>query len=36
MSVAHDMYVASQQQRNAVPLEIKPLTSALMINRVVP
>jgi nicotinamidase-related amidase len=25
------MYVASQQQRNAVPLEIKPLTSALMI-----
>lgn len=31
MSVAHDMYVASQQQRNAVPLEINPLTSALLI-----
>ena len=31
MSVAHDKYVARQQQRNAVPLALNPLTSALMI-----
>ena len=31
MSLAHDTYVASQQQRNAVPIEINPLTSALLI-----
>lgn len=31
MSLAHDKYVASQQQRNAVSIEINPLTSALMI-----
>ena len=31
MSLAHDKYVARQQQRNAVPLALNPLTSALMI-----
>lgn len=31
MSLAHDTYVASQQQRNELPIEINPLTSALLI-----
>ena len=31
MSLAHDKYVASQQKRNALPIDINPDTSALLI-----